>query len=326
MTSKTFTAKGMSDLLGTVPTLFGFHPEDSLIAIATYGERNRFGFRLRLDIPDLHQVNDAAEQITHHLVGQNAEKVVLIALTDRKAEADALVRRTIELLGEIPVLVAVRADGTDYWSYFDNTRGFDNTGERGTPYADPAVAPIVVEAIGEGHPIYANRAELQARYNTATTQALEQVRDAIDGASGETGSAGSGEFGTVSERVLGELDTITADPTAITDQSIAWLAIGASLIPIRDAMWARMTRDNAQTHAEIWRHVANHIVAEAAVAPYTLCAFANWLQGDGAQALIALERAQSIEPGYSMAGLIETLLVNGLSPENWDGFDASTAI
>ncbi|MBC7632261.1 ANTAR domain-containing protein [Aeromicrobium sp.] len=45
MESTIFTARGTSDLLGTVPALFGFHPENSLIAIATYGLRNRFGFR-----------------------------------------------------------------------------------------------------------------------------------------------------------------------------------------------------------------------------------------------------------------------------------------
>ena len=42
MESTIFTVKGTSDLLGTVPALFGFHPENSLIAIATYGPRNRY--------------------------------------------------------------------------------------------------------------------------------------------------------------------------------------------------------------------------------------------------------------------------------------------
>lgn len=43
--------------------------------------------------------------------------------------------------------------------------------------------------------------------------------------------------------------------------------------------------------------------------------------GDGAQALIALERAQAIAPNYSMASLIGTMLENVLNPETWDGFD-----
>ena len=121
--------------------------------------------------------------------------------------------------------------------------------------------------------------------------------------------------------MLSTLDTVIEDRGALSPERVAWLALGASLTPIRDEMWARMTRTNAETHAEIWRLVANQVVDEASVAPYTLCAFAHWLHGDGAQALIALERAQTIDPNYSMARLIGTVLENSISPETWDGFD-----
>ena len=121
--------------------------------------------------------------------------------------------------------------------------------------------------------------------------------------------------------MLNNLDTVLTDRGALSPERVAWLAIGSSLTPIRDDMWARMTRTNAEAHAEIWRLVANQVVDEASVAPYTLCAFAHWLHGDGAQALIALERAQDIAPNYSMAGLIGTVLENSISPETWDGFD-----
>ena len=319
MESKTFTAKGISDLLGTVPTLFGFHPEDSLIAIATYGPRNRFGFRLRLDIPEEHHVNDAAEQITHHLMGQDAEGIVLIALTDRKAEADALVSKVTELLGDIPVLEAVRADGTHYWSYISEAP------EQGTPYADPAVAQVVVEAIGQGLPIYTNRAELEARYNTAPTPVLEETKDAINTVAAEVGKPENVDHTIVRARVLHALDTAATDRNAMTPGNIAWLAIGASLTQIRDEMWSRMTRANAETHAEIWRVVASRVVAEASVGPYTLSAFANWLHGDGTQALIALDRAQTIAPAYSMASLVKSLIENSISPEKWEGFDTTGA-
>ena len=315
MEPTTFTARGTSDLLGTVPALFGFHPENSLIAIATYGPRNRFGFRLRLDMPDAGHVNEAAEVVTRHLIGQNAEGVVLIALTDRKVEADALVGRITELLGEIPVHEAVRADGTYFWSYRDETV------EQGTLYADPAIAPIVVEAIGAGMPIYGNRAELAARYTTEAAPVLEKVRDAIDILAQGVGTPDSIDRVAVSAQVLNTLDTVIEDRGALSPERVAWLALGASLTPIRDEMWARMTRTNAETHAEIWRLVANSVVDEASVAPYTLCAFAHWLHGDGAQALIALERARAIDPNYSMASLIGTVLENSISPETWDGFD-----
>lgn len=315
MESTIFTAKGTSDLLGAVPTLFGFHPENSLIAVATHGPRNRLGFRLRLDMPEANHVNEAAEIITHHLIAQNTEGVILIALTDHKNEADALVARITELLGEIRVHEAVRADGTYFWSYLDDAV------EQGTLYADPAIAPVVVEAIGTGMPIYGSRAELGARYNTEAAPVLEKVRDAIDALAQEVSTPDFIDRVAVSAQVLNTLDTVVADRGALSPERVAWLALGASLTQIRDEMWARMTRTNAETHAEIWRLVANQVVDEASVAPYTLCAFAHWLHGDGAQALIALERARAIAPNYSMASLIGTVLENSISPETWDGFD-----
>ena len=170
-------------------------------------------------------------------------------------------------------------------------------------------------------PIYASRAELEARYNTDAPATLGKVRDAIDTLTNEIGTPDSIDRVSVSAQVLNTLDTVIGDRGALNSAGIAWLAIGASLTQIRDEMWARMTRTNAETHAEIWRLVANSVVDEASVAPYTLCAFTQWLHGDGAQALIALERAQAVAPTYSMAGLIGTMLENSLNPETWDGFD-----
>ena len=197
----------------------------------------------------------------------------------------------------------------------------DDAGEQGTLYADPSIAPVVVDAIGAGMPIYGSRAELEARYNTEEASTLDKVRDAIDTLAHEIGSPDSVDRVSVSAQVLHNLDTVIANRGALNPERVAWLGIGASLTQIRDEMWSHMTRANAETHAEIWRLVANSLIDEACVAPYTLCAFAHWLYGDGAQALIALERAQAIAPDYSMANLIGTMLQNGLNPDTWDGFD-----
>ena len=59
--------------------------------------------------------------MVRHIGLVNADAVVLIALTDCRCEAGALFRRITELLGETPVLEAVRADGTHYWSHTGET-------------------------------------------------------------------------------------------------------------------------------------------------------------------------------------------------------------
>src|SRR5687767_10848962 len=77
-----FTAHDIPDLINTLPTLFGFTPEDSIVAIATFGPRNRLGFRLRMDMPATEQVGLAAGQIVAHLAHQGAEGAIVLAVTD----------------------------------------------------------------------------------------------------------------------------------------------------------------------------------------------------------------------------------------------------
>src|SRR5699024_12523098 len=60
MTSPQFvhTCRDIPDLLGLLPTLFGFVPEESIIAIAVDGPRTRLGFRLRMDKPRLDETDE----------------------------------------------------------------------------------------------------------------------------------------------------------------------------------------------------------------------------------------------------------------------------
>ena len=51
-----------------------------------------------------------------------------------------------------------------------------------------------------------------------------------------------------------------------------------------------------------------------------LAAFAAWLQGDGALAWCAVERALAADPAYSWADLIVQSLEQAVSPSVWQPF------
>lgn len=51
-----------------------------------------------------------------------------------------------------------------------------------------------------------------------------------------------------------------------------------------------------------------------ALAPLTLLAMHAWSSGEGAQAGVAIDRALGIDPGYRLAGLVDTLLRSGRAP------------
>ena len=115
-TPSVYTAHDIPDLLNTVPTLFGFWPQESLVAVATRGPRRRFGFRMRVDIPARESVQDLAGIVVGHLANQGAEGAILIAVTQQQEIARDLLAAIERQLPPITVIVAARADGERYWS------------------------------------------------------------------------------------------------------------------------------------------------------------------------------------------------------------------
>lgn len=315
------TVNDIPGMLGTLPALFGFRPEESIVAICIHGPRSRFGFRLRLDTPEPENVDDAAALVAQHLRSQHPDGVILIALTDRAEIADDMVERTRHHLNGIPILEAARADDGHYWDYRRATP------PGGIPYADSSTSPAVTAAVAAGKPIYSSRRELENAYNTVSPPLRTHVQSAMSGALEEIEAitAASGqrtELDTIRERAAAALVAATDDRSQLTPENTVWLTIGAAVIPIRDDMWATMTHQNAADQADVWRLVAIHSEGLQSVAPYTLSAFGNWLAGDGAQALIAVEHAREQDPTYAMANLVETALSHGVDPRSWNGFAA----
>ena len=316
MNRQTYVARGIPDLLDLMPALFGFAPEESLVAVVTHDPGRRFGFRLRIDLPPLHQVGAAAFQVVGHLRRQDPDGVVLVALSDRPHLADALMSAVVAGLHGVPIHEAARTDGARYWSY-----GPEGPGQA-TPYVRRS-SPVVVEAIVSGMPILPSREALVARFAPVAGERKSEMEEATARVFAE--SVHELSPGTsLGIPGMARLDPIIAGHAAglpLDDEARATLAIWVSSIDVRDAVWSRLTRRNADTALSLWTDVAQSVVEPFEVPVLCLAAFAAWLSGDGAQALIAVERALDKESDYGMAQMILQMLEAGVSPDRWDGFD-----
>lgn len=317
-----YKANTPGDLFALVPALFGFHPHESLVAIATHGSRHRFGFRLRMDLPDFGDAEAMAHHVAGYLRKQDPDGVVLLAISKDAEPAGALVRALLDVLDDVTIVEAARGDGEHYWSYLCDG---DCCPQTGTRYGHQC-STVLAEAVFNGTEILPDREALARRFDGPTGQRRERMATVVAPIGDEieqlTGDATDREVRELRlERLQDVIGRGLDDPAALTDVDVAVLAAWASVIPVRDQIWSMMSRESATRWLRLFTHAAGFTVPPYEPAVLCLAAFAAWLVGDGAQAHIAASMALDVDAGYTMAHLILQILESGMPPSSWTGFE-----
>jgi hypothetical protein len=82
------------------------------------------------------------------------------------------------------------------------------------------------------------------------------------------------------------------------------------VIRVRDEAWTLLE----ESHAGLWKDLTRRLEPSFVPAAASLLAMAAWRSGDSILATIALERALTADPHYSMANLLMHALQNLMSP------------
>jgi uncharacterized protein DUF4192 len=309
--SEVYTASTMVDIIDALPTLFGFTPQESFVGITTQGPRRRFGFRLRLDLPEIADTPSAGSAIAAHLNQHAADAVILISLASDHAKADAMTNSVLDNLGSMPVIAAVRADTHHVWEY-DSAGNIDDT-DPGQQRDTSATSAAIVQAVAAGQQIWASREDLDRQFEPLSrlTEVGEDAKATADGG-----------VVRVNQLTAAAIDILTAHVTgreALSEGEMHTLAVAAQIVATRDTLWGLINRTNAEAHAEAWRYTATRTAGPQAAGPYALAGFGYWLAGDGARALMATERALAADADYNMAQLVTMVLGAGINPADWNG-------
>src|SRR5215213_6296829 len=143
------------DLLGVVPYLVGFHPEESVVAVML--RSGRVVLTIRVDVPPASGAADLAAQIARLVVQHGAQHLVLIGYSINPQIRELLMEMAWKLTpsGLQDVLFV---DGQRWWSLMC---AGDCCPSDGQPY-DPRSSPIAAQAVYAGLAARPDRRALEA--------------------------------------------------------------------------------------------------------------------------------------------------------------------
>lgn len=307
------TLRSPDALLAALPYLLGFHPHES--AVLAWLSGGRLVLTQRLDLPTDPAVLPAwRAAVWSHAGAAAADELVLVIVSIDEVDPAVLSSVLVEADARgMHVRDAVHLSGARWRSLLCSDpdccpaegREVDPriSDEVGAEFALLGRAPA---ADRDG--IVASMAPDPARVNAVsrvrprarTGRTLERWRDAV---------------------LLDLLACADGDaaPTLTATQA-ARLLDGLADIRVRDTLlWeARAWQPDEVARATDALQELLRCAPPGRCAPVATCvALLCWLAGDGARALVALDRAASDDPGYSLAALLAASLRSGLPPTAW---------
>lgn len=310
------TLRSTADILSMVPYLLGFHPSDSVVLLGL--RRGRMVFQVR---GDLAGAADLAGYYAAVVTRQQVTDVIIVGYGPA-AQVTPGVLAIDRALAEVQlnVLDVLRVTDGRYWSYVCDS--LDCCPPGGTPF-DPVTGPVAAAAVVAGHVALPSRAAVRRRLapiggltradmSRATAEADRRLVELVESSADPCDAvrvAGAAAVDAAIERWRsgGQLD----------NDELAWLTVVLVYLPVRDHAWAAVDGDLG-VQVGLWTEVLRRAETELSVAPATLLGFAAWRAGDGVIASMALERALTVDPDYTLARLLAEVVAGGLPPQAWD--------
>ncbi len=301
-----------ADVVVAIPYLVGFHPSESVVVLGCGGETGTYAIRLDLT------AKDALFEHVAALVARRGSTDVILAgygPGDRVTQAVERVRDHLTRHG-VRLREALRVEAGRFWSYLCADPSC--CPPEGT-WVDAAASPIAAEATAGGMVALPDRRDLERMVEPTHTdgmrQATERAEERLAGwARMAVKSVPSRMIDEGVPLVLRAMDRARAGLPPPTDEEAAWLGVLLTSLRVRDEAWVRMDEESLPAYMNLWQNLLRRVPPTYAAAPACLLAFAAWRAGEGALANIALDRALTTDPYYTMARLLHELFISGLPP------------
>ena len=307
-----YVARTATDLVAIVPVVLGFHPRDSVVLL-TFGAPGA-AFHARVDLPVVPiEQEEVADVLVGAVAANRVERVAVLLYTDdvevAHSQFDLLLGRLLER--DVEVIEVLRVDDGRWHSLPED-------GSAGTPY-DLDGHPFTAQGVFEGHVVHRDRAEL------ADTLVGTDEQDAVEVALAATrfaellGSAREpGLLRTEARWLQRFIRAQRATSGCLSPADAGRVLVLTSIEATRDVAWSEITRPSSGDHVELWRGLVRRAPRDLLPGACSLLAFAAWQHGDGALAWCAIDRCLEVDPDYSMAHCVATILTGAVPPSIWE--------
>jgi len=333
-------------LVASLPYLLGFQPGESLVVVWTRG--GRLLLTQRVDLPgegDQVDLTEFAKLLVRPLKDHDPDEALLVVVEDVHdlpaasarpvsgshdgqqvpSEPGALpwsdlINAVTSAVAAMDVFVrdALHISRGRFRSYFCVDECCPVNGR----VVDPVIANTVAASFAvRGVSALPSRADLVsvlkpdqagvARIEPLIIDREQELDDAL-------GSGGSAAVEAWRDEQVDHLASLICGSEGLSDAHTVALLVGLCDVRVRDTLLWHLNSANDRYGCLDKLLIGLRLAPNGYVAPIATCAaLVAWLLGDGARASIAIDRALSDDPEYSLAVLVGMSISVGLPPTAW---------
>ena len=288
----------IDDLVGLVPHLIGFHPEESLVVIVI--EAGRVEVTARVDLAAVTGRSSPAPLVARLFDRYPAAGGWFVAYTDDD-ELAWNVLGGCSVAGELRVQRLLQV-GSAVWR--------SDAPDGPTGQIDGQVSPIAAQAAVLGLPARPSRRDLAAGVSGPAEAELDELAARFAAAAivlDRLGTRGR-------RRLLRRL--LAADRPPDRDDTVR-LALLVQQAEGQQQVLRQLSRDTAENQLALWTRVVRYTLAAHRPAALGLLGMAAWQNGDGALSMVCLEHLDRLDPLEPIAALLDWLNEEVVPPPAW---------
>ena len=319
-----------ADIVDAVPYLVGFEPHASLVVLSLRGPRSQLGLTARIDLPAVKSATACAREFVDYLKRDGAAQAIIVLYPPSdgllhpsvKPLANALTKHLTRARIEVRELLCV-CDGR-WWSMQCTDAGC--CPPEGSLIARDSTSELAVAMTVEGRVVLGSREELAQMLDpvgglaaAAMAYAIPRVHEDFAGRvfAGHKRELVAESLALFRAAVEARLNPEGRSDLAHAELSVedaARLIVSLDLWGVRDELMTWFEGDWGEATRALLLELARRSVLPGEAAALTVLAWVCYLRGEGVLAGIAIDRARTADPDYSLAELLDQVLCGAVNP------------